>query len=339
MMDAPRSTYIAGDIGGTHARLQAGDVEGGRARARAERIYDSADFDGAGSLLRRFAADFGFELAAAGAIALAVAGPVAAGRVRLTNLPWILDAVALAREVGVADVALLNDFVAAAHGVGELDLADLATFQPGAADPAGVRLVLGAGTGLGVAALVPGVGGVTALASEAGHVDFAPRDDIQRRVADALARRYGHVSCERLLSGPGLEAIYTVLVGGDLERPPLGAADVSAAARSGNAVAAQSLELFVAIYGAVAGNLALAFLATGGVFIAGGIAPAIAEELRGPAFLNAFLDKGRFRALLERVPVALVLNDRLGLLGAAAYAARAAYSSGIGMTRPSGSRS
>lgn len=336
---ARRAGYIAGDIGGTNARLQAGVAEAARPRARAELSYSSGEFDGIAALLRRFAADAGIDLDTIAAVTLAVAGPVSDGRARMTNLPWTLDAAALERELGVGRVQIVNDFIAAAHGVVELEPGELEPIRAGEAAPRGARLVLGAGTGLGVAALVPAGDGYAAVASEAGHMDFAPADADQRRVAEALARRYGHVSCERLLSGPGLEAIHCVLIGRELERPPLTSGEITAAAAAGDPVARRALALFVSVYGAVAGNLALAFLATGGVYIAGGIAPAIAAALQGPEFLAAFLDKGRFRGLLERVPVSLVKNPRLGLLGAAAHAAWAAYSSGIGITRPSGSRS
>jgi glucokinase len=336
---ARRAGYIAGDVGGTNARLQAGVAEAARPRVQAERSYASGEFDGMAALLRRFAADAAIELDTVAAVTLAVAGPVSAGRARMTNLPWTLDAAELERELGIGRVQIVNDFIAAAHGVVELDASDVEPIRAGEAAPRGARLVLGAGTGLGVAALVPAGDGYAAVPSEAGHMDFAPAGDDQRRVAEALARRYGHVSCERLLSGPGLEAIHCVLGGGELERPPLTAGEITVAARAGDPLAGRALALFVSVYGAVAGNLALAFLATGGVYIAGGIAPAIAAELRGAGFTDAFVDKGRFRGLLERVPVSLVKNPRLGLLGAAAHAAWAAYSSGIGITRPSGSRS
>lgn len=339
MTEARGPAYVAGDIGGTHARLQAGVAAGARPKPQAERSYQSGEFDGMGSLLRRFADDTGLDLGAVAAVTLAVAGPVSAGRARMTNLPWTLDAAALEREIGGGRVQIVNDFIAAAHGVVELGPGDVETIRAGEPAARGARLVLGAGTGLGVAALVPAGDGFAAVASEAGHMDFAPADEAQRGVAEALARRYGHVSCERVLSGPGLEAIHCVLSGADLARPPLGAAEISAAAQAGDPVAGRALTMFVSVYGAVAGNLALAFLATGGVYIAGGIAPAIAGELRGPGFAAAFLDKGRFRELLERVPVSLVRNPRLGLLGAAAHAAWAAYSSGMVTTRPSGSRS
>lgn len=339
LASARRVGYIAGDIGGTHARLQAGVAEGARPRAQAELAYASGEFDGIAALLRRFAADAGLDLEAIAAVTLAVAGPVADGRARMTNLAWTLDAAALEQDLGVGRVQIINDFIAAAHGVVELRSGDVEAIRAGEPAARGARVVLGAGTGLGVAALVPAGEGFAAVASEAGHMDFAPADGEQRRVAQALAQRYGHVSCERVLSGPGLEAIHCVLSGVDPARPPLTAAQITVAAQAGDDVAARALALFVSVYGAVAGNLALAFLATGGVYIAGGIAPAIAADLRGPRFVEAFLDKGRFRGLLERVPVSLVKNPRLGLLGAAAHAAWAAYSSGIGITRPSGSRS
>lgn len=339
MKGAGDAVYVAADIGGTNARLQAGTVEKGRARRRSERVYESAAADGMGPLLRRFASDCGFDLADVAALTLAVAGPVREGRAQLTNLPWALDADELQRELDCGRVEIINDFVAAAHGLTELESTDLVPIQDGEQDPRGARVVLGAGTGLGVAALVPGADGFAAVASEAGHMDFAPRDDDQARVADALQRRYGHVSCERLLSGPGLESIHAVLTGHEPESAPCSAEQITAAAQAGDADAGRALRLFVGVYGAVAGNLALAFLATGGVYLAGGIAPKIAAELGGPAFLQAFLDKGRFRELLGRMPVAVVTNSRIGLAGAAAHAARAAYSSGMGMTRPSGSRS
>jgi glucokinase len=323
---------LAGDIGGTKARLALFAVEGGRLRVEAASTEASREAPGLEALVARFAAGSGRTPVAA---CLGVAGPVRDNRVRATNLPWTVDAVALEDALGFRPVWLLNDLEAAAHGIAALGPGDVATLVAGDPEPDGNQAVIAAGTGLGEAGLVWDGRGRVPLASEGGHAGFAPVDDLQVELLRYLRAELGRVSVERVLSGPGLHNCYRFLrdtgrgqepawLAAELdgEDPP---AAISRAALEARApLAGLALDLFVAIYGAEAGDLALSMVATGGVYVAGGIAPRILPRLRGPAFLDAFRAKGRLRPLMERIPVHVVLRDDLALVGAArACAARA----------------
>jgi glucokinase len=290
-------------------------------------------------------------VAAAPAVAAAcfgVAGPVIDNRTSTPNLAWEIDGRAVAAALGLPAVRLINDLVATAEGLALLQADELATLQagagePGAADPAsgpyptaetpGNQVLIAAGTGLGMA-LLPVVEGARAtVPSEGGHADYAPRDEDEVALLLYLRRRFGeHVSTERVVSGPGLRVIYEHLrdAGHAPESPEVAAAlaagDPSrviaeAALAGGDRLCGRALDMFIAAYGATAGNLALIGTAIGGVYIGGGIAPKILPRLAGGLFLRAFLDKGRFAAYLERVPVRVVLNDRTALMGAARCAA------------------
>ncbi|MGN2392216.1 glucokinase [Pelomicrobium sp. G1] len=323
--------YLSGDIGGTHTRLQLGRVAGGAPQPLLEQVYLSAGYPSLAAAAQAFLAqprarELRKRLAAA---CFAVAGPVQEGWARFTNLPWQVEATALAADLGVARVEVLNDFVAAAYGVEALAPPDQAVLQPGVAAPHGAKVVLGAGTGLGVAALVWTGERYQAVASEAGHMDFASLGPRQAGLAEALADRFGRVSYERVLSGAGLEAIDRYLQS-QAGAPPRQrtAREITALALAGeDPVADQALDLFVAVYGAFAGNVALAFLATGGVYLAGGIAPKILPRLTSAAFLEPFRAKGRFSALLAAMPVAVVLDEGVGLKGASRRAAALALRS------------
>lgn len=327
---------LACDVGGTKTRLalyQASPADGRLARGRTE-TYPS---DRAGSLEALVAAF----LAAGPPVALTaagfgVAGPVADGRARITNLPWEVDAAALARRLALPAVALVNDVEATAWALERLGPADVGVLQAGTPRP-GTRAVIAVGTGVGYAALVPGRGRAAPLASEAGHADFAPRTELQAALWRRLAARHGHVSVERLLSGPGLLTIFELLLAERGQAAPdwaaaaarggTGPAAVAEAGMSGrDATAALALDLFLAVAGAEAGNWALRTLATGGLWLGGGVGvkllfPAAARpgwrEHAASRFMEAFLDKGRFRPLLSAVPVAVILDDTAALLGAA----------------------
>lgn len=317
---------LAGDIGGTKTLLQLARWRDGKAEALTERCFDSGAFDGLASMLENFLAQAGV----AGKIrsaCFAVAGPVRGRLVRLTNLPWSIDAAEIETRFGIARVELINDFQAAALGVDALAPQDLVTLQTGRAEPRGVRVVLGAGTGMGVAWSVWQGEGYVVLPTEAGHMDFALFDDTQFELFKYLQRKFGRVSYERVLSGPGLVDLFNFLqhnIGKsspELVRLPL-YADAAAtvtelALNRKHPLAVKALDMFVQIYGAFAGNLALAGLARGGVYISGGIAPRIIGKLREGAFLQAFRDKGRYAQLMQEIPVRVVMNSNVGLLGAA----------------------
>lgn len=322
---------LAGDIGGTKTLLQLAEFEPGALRPRRivrEQRFNSDAFDGLGPMVRAFLP--GEETARLQAC-FGVAGPVGGAphrqTARLTNLPWQLDSVALAAELGLGTVRLINDFEAIGYGIEALVPDELHVLQERAPRGDATRVVVGAGTGLGVALLLPCGGGYSVLPTEGGHLDFAPADALQEGLLAFLRAEFGHVSWERLVSGPGLANIYRYLLdreGTDPAADPLLAtADPPAAIATGDTpVARAALELFVDLYGAFAGNVALLTLAYGGLYIAGGIAPRILPHLQQGAFARTFADKGRMRPVVESMPIYVVTNREVGLLGALLTASR-----------------
>jgi len=266
-------------------------------------------------------------------VALGVAGPVKNDRIETPNLPWVVDGRRLADVFTVPKVTLLNDLKANAYGIRHLGPADFAVLQPGAHDATGNQAILSAGTGLGCAGLYWDGQRHRPFATEGGHADFAPRSHLEAELMEDIAREKGRVSAERLLSGSGLVRIYRFLrQRSGLPEPEALAArfakEDAAAVVSRSAldqadpVCVQALDMFVSVYGAEAGNVALRMLATAGVFLGGGLAPKNLPAFRRDGlFMKAFLDKGRMRPLLETVPVLVVLNDRAALWGAAHCAA------------------
>ncbi|MDE2314366.1 MAG: glucokinase [Elusimicrobia bacterium] len=320
----PEAVVLAGDVGGTNTRL-ALFKPGAALKPAALDIYPSRDYDSLGAALKAFTAKHGAGVAAA---CLGVAGPVKDGRVEATNLPWDIDARALSPFLGGAPVRLLNDLEANAWGLAELSDKDFASLNAGAPGASGHQALIAAGTGLGQALLIDAGGRKTPVATEGGHADFAPRTDEEAALLAFLRGKFGRVSCERVLSGPGLVNIYDFLrqvrkmhepawLAGEMKSEDPSAA-ISKAALEGRAeICARALEIFVSVYGAQAGNMALSVLSRGGVFLGGGIAPKILSELQKPAFMKAFLNKGRMSPVLETIPVRVVLNDHAALLGAA----------------------
>jgi glucokinase len=316
---------LAGDIGGTHTRLAL--FAPGTPEPAALEIYSSRDHGGLEAMVRAFleAHPATIEQACFG-----VAGPVRLGRVKTTNLAWPVDAASLAAVLGLARVALVNDLVANAYGIAELGPDDVATLNEGDPAAGGNAAVVSAGTGLGEAGLFWDGTRHHVFASEGGHTDFAPRTDAETALRAHLAAQHAHVSYERVCSGMGLVAIYGFLRSGGEPEPGWLAAEmaqhdaggvISKAGLAGrDPVCVQALEMMASIYGAEAGNLTLKLLATGGVYLGGGIAPQILPRLQDGGFMAAFIAKGRFADLLEHVPVHVILNDRTGLLGAARLA-------------------
>ena len=261
----------------------------------------------------------------------ALAGPITGRRIRLTNLPWEVDADSLAARMHLAHVRFVNDFAAVGYGIADLEASELRTLQGGRPELHGVRAVLGAGTGLGMATLVWIGSAYRVLSSEGGHGDFAPVNEVQTRLLRYLSNRLGRVWCGAVLSGRGLERIYSFLSESDTLRQhsASGRADVaqvSAAEITSRAIegtdprAVSTMNLFLEIYGAVAGNLALTVMARGGVYIAGGIAPRIAAMFADGGFLRAFCSKGKFAELMQTIPVHVVLSPDVGLRGAVTLA-------------------
>lgn len=331
-----RRYLLAADVGGTKVALALAAAGAARPEIVVHRVYACQEFAG----LQPILADFLQQPQVAGhrgAIAAAcfsVAGPVASNSATLTNLDWKISGNALAVELRLPEVRLMNDFSAAGLGITRLAPNELETLQAGSPVAQAVRLIIGAGTGLGVGLLTWQDDGYTVHPSEAGHADFAPVDELQDKLLGHLRRTYGRVSYERVISGPGLMRIFSFLqeTGAGLPSKQLRDADkkrqdtaeliAEFALAKLDPLAVRALDLFVAVYGAFAGNMALATLARGGVYIAGGIAPKIAPKLKEGAFMRAFTNKGRFRDLLAAMPVHVVMNPQVGLYGALLEASR-----------------
>jgi glucokinase len=308
---------IAGDIGGTHTRLALFDH--GAAGPAALEVYSSRDHGGLEAMIGAFLEAHPAHVERA---CFGVAGPVQNGHVKTTNLAWPVDSRRVARVLGIERVGLVNDLYANAYGIADLGPDDIATLREGDPSIGGNAAVISAGTGLGEAGLFWDRHRYHVFATEGGHADFAPRDDQETALRAYLVRRHPHVSYERVCSGMGLVAIHDFL--SDREGAPTDHANASAITESAmdgsDAVSARALDIMVSIYGAEAGNLALKLLATGGIYVGGGIAPKIVEKLKEGPFLGALDAKGRFSELLGRLPVHVILNDRTALLGAARLA-------------------
>jgi len=325
---------IAGDIGGTKTLLAL--FEPGARAPQFERRYDSHTQPDFPSLLGQFLDDARGATGACPQVERAcfgIAGPVLDGHVKVTNLPWAVDARVLERVFDIPRVQLLNDFAAAAHGVEALEEDDVVTLQPGKPIADAPRVVLGAGTGLGIAYMVAEGNGYRVIAGEGGHAAFAPVDEEQVALWRHVRAGSNRVVLEHVLSGSGLARVYEFLrtARRHPESPAVAremAEGDSAAAIARNAMdrndplASAALDLFVAIYGATAGDHALNVVARGGVFVAGGIAPKILPRIAAGGFLAAFNAKADFSALAREMPVRVVTNERLGLIGAARCAAR-----------------
>jgi glucokinase len=325
---------LAGDIGGTKTDLAVFSPERGPREPLAQERFASDDFPGLGELAGAFLARANLPVRHA---CFAVAGPVVGSRARLTNLPWVLDGEALRDTLRLRSVRLLNDLEATAHAVPLLGAGDLHTLHQGAAAPGGAIAVIAPGTGLGEAFLTWDGAAYRAHPSEGGHCDFAPLDARQAGLLRSLQDRFGHVSYERVCSGVGIPNVYDYLRdSGHAPESPEVAARLAAAedrtplilesALDPNRpcpLCAATLETFVAVLGAEAGNLALKVLATGGIYLAGGIPPRILPALGGGRFLQALRAKGRFTEVLGGVPVHVLLHQ-VALLGAAAHGLRAA---------------
>jgi glucokinase len=315
---------IAGDIGGTKSWLAwVAVARDGAQRHRFEKVYASADFASAEALLHQFVADAKTALAPDRLI-LALPGPLHAQRVTLTNLEWTLDAVQMQAALGIAEVRFINDFQAAAAGVATLTSADVVALNPHPAEPEGVRAITGAGTGLGLAFMLPDASGrYQSFATEGGHTDFAPANAMQARLLERLRARYGHVSWERVASGLAMDDLYRFCCDEHNRAQPdamMDGAALAALAGSGDATAESALDLFTDLYGAWVGNVALLYQPAGGLYIAGGVAVHIQPRMQSARFTAAATDKGRMRSLVERTPIFLITCNRLGVQGAIASA-------------------
>jgi len=319
---------LAGEIGGTRTRLAAFQTEGNRLEHVVERIYQSQEQDGLAGILSQFVKQEGIPVHSA---CFGVAGPVRGGRSRISNLPWTIDARELAAQLKLNSVGLLNDLEAYAYGIDALESKDFFTLSEGSEEAEGNRAVISAKTGLGVAGMYWDGFRHHPFACEGGHADFAPKDELQMQLLAHLQKKFGRISCERILSGPGIRNIYEFLRDtGKVEEPQwlreqLATAKdqpafISQLALEGKAeICAKTLAIFVSVFGAEAGNCALHYMSTGGIFIGGVIAAKTITRMKDSGFMQAFLDKGRLESILKDIPVRIVLNDDCGLIGAARY--------------------
>ena len=328
---------LAGDVGGTKAHLALYDFVNGKLKHSRDQIFPSKQYAGIEEIVGEFLA--GEKITAA---CFGVPGPVQDGRLRLTNLPWTLDRRELQVQLKIDFIFLINDLQANGYGIAELSSDQILTLSEGDASQMGNRALIAAGTGLGEGFLVWDGHNHIPYPSEGGHADFAPRNEDEFDLLRFLRQKYnGRVSFERVVSGIGLTNIFEFLrdvrgleVPASLaermlqEDPNSVITELALAARS--EICERTLDLFVSAYGAEAGNLALKVMATGGLYVGGGIAPRVVSKLKDGTFMKAFTDKGRLSQLLVNTPVRIILEGRSALLGAAAYAeARAAEITGV----------
>lgn len=314
MKDVARN-ILAADIGGTKSWLALVQVdESVQQRIINEKIYSSTAFKDATELLETFIKDSAAQNLTISSMVLALPGIVTQDNAALTNLDWQLDRWELSKSFSIENVTFINDFQAAALGVNTLSRADYITLNEGQATVGGIKVVTGAGTGLGMAWLNDEDGRYQANSTEGGHIDFAPTSHQQIELLQDLFAEYEHVSYERLVSGDGFERIYQFLASST--EPKRAAKDIAERAIQGDLLAQQALTLFVEIYAAYVGNLALLFKPQGGIYLAGGIAAKILPWMQSESFMSSCTRKGRMQKLVEDTPIYLITNERLGLQGA-----------------------
>lgn len=321
---------LAGDIGGTKTKLAIFSQEGGWRVPIVEETFPSANYSGLEVLVRAFLARHDFQIERA---SFGVAGPVIEGEATITNLPWVMEEGQLAQELHIPTVKLLNDLESIAYAVPCLEASDLDTINAGQPVPNGTLAVIAPGTGLGEAYLTWNGTAYQAHNSEGGHADFAPGNLFELELLRYMMQRFPHVSYERVCSGKGIPNIYAYLKDSGYAEEPSWLAErlaatadrtpviINAALDSGThcELCTATLDTFVAILGAEAGNLMLKVLANGGVYVGGGIPPRILPYLHEERFMQAFQHKGRFTAIMAEVPVHVILNPDIALLGAASY--------------------
>jgi glucokinase len=318
---------LAGDIGASNSRLGIFRSENGSLHSERTAKFRNKDFSSIYEILDRFL-DQKSEVNGA---CFGVAGPVLNGVAELTNNGWTIEARLIESRLGAAPVWLINDVEATGYGLSRVTDQDLLTLNRGTKDNASPAALIASGTGLGESILLRNGVGYVPIAGEWGHADFAPNDDLEMDFLTYMRTRFGHVSNDRVLSGPGLVLMYEFLrdamhipandaVSEQIEHGDAGEVITRNALEGRCELCSRALDMFVKIYGAESGNLALRSLARGGIYLGGGIAPKIRTKLTDGTFMNAFTSKGRMQPLLEAIPVHVVLNDQTGLLGAAHYA-------------------
>jgi glucokinase len=323
---------LAGDIGGTKTHLALFSSQDNNLKAEYQKTYRSQQYSGLEPLLHDFLATGKHPI---GRASFGIAGPLIDGRVNPPNLDWVVDPLSLAKALGLPSVSLLNDLEAAAYGISTLAPEEFLVLNEGVIRRPGNKVLIAAGTGLGETIIFDDGKNYYPLASEGGHADFAARNEMEIELLRYLIGRFGRVSYERVVSGPGLANIYDFLSERAGSRVPGPFADkiaaaedrspvISQAALAGDPeIAVKAMDLLVSSYGAEAGNLALKAKAIGGVYVGGGIAPKILSKLNNGTFMQAFNEKGRYRELVSSIPVYVVLNEKAALRGAAYHASLA----------------
>jgi glucokinase len=331
---------LAGDVGGTKTILQISEYVNGEFNQIIEQRFESQNYRSFDTILSEFFQDSSVSETKIDAACIGVAGPVtdtAAGTIsKITNLPWKLASDRLASEFSIPDFTLINDFQAVGYGIERLSEEDIAVLQEGRSEPKATKAIIGAGTGVGHAFLVwdEKLNDYKVMPSEAGHSSFSPVNECEKELLNYLSGIFEHVSLEHVVSGPGITNIYNFLCQAGSRKPVKDMSSfhksedstpgiVKCAIEETDPVAVEALDIFIAAYGSAAGNFALTVAATGGVYIAGGIAPKIAAKLQKGAFVSAFNAKNKMKSLLETIPVSLITNEKVGLLGAANYALKA----------------
>jgi len=320
---------LAGDIGGTKTHLALFSFQNNLLKSEVQKTFPSQKYSGLEPVLEEFLGAGEYSI---GRASFGIAGPLVDGKVKAPNLDWIVDPVSIAKTLKLPSVSLLNDLEAAAYGISTLESHEFLTLNEGVIRRPGNKVLIAAGTGLGETIIFDDGKNYYPLASEGGHADFAARDEREIELLRYLIGRFGHVSYERVVSGPGLANIYDFLkekagfavpgpfaeeIAAAEDRSPL----IAQAALAGEPeIAVKALDLFVSSYGAEAGNLALKAKAIGGVYVGGGIAPKMIDKLKSGTFMQAFKDKGRYRDLVSSIPVYVVLNEKAALRGAAYHA-------------------
>ncbi len=323
-------SVLAADIGGTHTRLCLAEKQAKQVHLIYEQVYASQQYPDFISIVKSFLSDT--NLPRPDAACFAVAGPVRAQQAQVTNLPWQLDAVQLKKELAITTLSLINDFQAVGYGLEMLNDDQLVSLQPGQPEKLGRRALIGAGTGLGISSLVYQKHAYVPYPSEGGHTGFAPANDVQGRLLHYLQASLDYVGYEHILSGSGLQRLYQFFLdenGTDSEftKDIFQALDPAVeitrhAKDKDDLLAVQTLDCFIQIYGAQAGNVALNYLPTGGLYIAGGIAPKIIKLLNSERFITAFHHKGVMTELMQGFPIKVIMEEKVGLLGAATFACR-----------------
>lgn len=332
---------LAGDIGGTKCNLALYQASGATRQKIADRRYESREFPAFEEVISKFLTDSRAELKDAGAhpieaAGFGIAGPIIDGRVKATNLPWMIDSAVLSKQLGTQHVVLLNDLEATGYSLGHLAPAELSILNKGAAAPRATQALLAAGTGLGESILFWDGSRYIVAGTEGGHTDFAPRTEEEIEFLRFVKRSEPFVSVELILSGRGFRLIHTFL-DPSVRHPSFDAPEADAAApeitrlglEGSCPVCVRTLDLWVSMYGSEAGNLALKTLARGGVWVAGGIAVKIRKKMEDGTFFRAFCEKEKFAALLAEIPIRMVLNEEAPLVGAMSRAIEVAGISAI----------